>query len=356
MRNWLHRFVHSSQVKLLVPPAYELNDIRDIRYAHRHKSLDNILHVFHLGWHGIRSATGALPGHKLGIHPDKALTGSAIDRIFEFIEEQGVSHIVFQAYSIESAKLAAILRNHFGSNLHISNISHVTASQLRYKFEIDMIEIVNNQIDDSILDKRGSVKPDVNSLLRSCHKNLIYNCSPNLQFENKQPDEKIAFIPIENIFRKNLFTNCIAALESEFIKEIWTVNSPSHLSKIVDVSNLKKIDFMNSEDLFSKMRKSSVVLNVTFAECQPMTQLEALACDTPCLTGALRLPVLENTALARITTVTAPDNVSAITKTIDAVMELTLADTQALNQMIADYRNCALELTIESYKNFLGLE
>lgn len=356
MHNWLRRFVHSNQAKLLVPPVYELNDIRDTRYAHRHKSLDNVLHVFHLGWHGIRSATGALPGHKLGIQSDNALTGSDIDQIFEFIEEQGVSHVIFQAYSIESAKLAAILRDHFGSNLHMSNISHVTASQLRYKFEIDMIEIVNNQIEDNTLDKRGSVKPDLNFILKNCHEEIIYNCAPDLQREHKQEDKKLAFIPIENIFRKNLFTNCISALESKHIREIWTVNTPSYLSKIADVTNLKKVDFMNKEDLFSTMRRSSVVLNVSFAECQPMTQLEALACDTPCLTGVLKLPVLEHTALARMTTVTAPDNVTAITKTIDAVMELILTDTQALNQMIADYRDCALELTIESYKNFLGLE
>lgn len=353
MRNWLSRFIPTIQEESLTVEGYELNQPRDTQYAHGHDILNNVLHVFHLNWHGIRSATGALPGHKLGIHPDKPLSDVAMERVLAFVTDQGISHVVFQAYSIEAAKLAAILRYQFKSNIHISNISHVTASQLKYKFEIDMIEIVNNQIADGILDKRGSVKADVGAFLKNCHSEMIYNCSPNIEINNNIDKKNIAFIPLENISRKNLFTNSISALNSLYIDEVLTVNEPIYLSKILDIAKIKKVNFMMREDLFLTMQQSSVVLNVTFAECQPMTQLEALACGTPCLTGPLNLPVLGQTDLARMTTVAVPDNVSAVTKAIDTVMELVLTDRQTLRRSIVDYRSCALELTIDSYKKFL---
>lgn len=54
-------------------PSVEWHASRDTLYANEDTRFDGVCHIFHHDWMGIRSAVGALPGHKLSIPSSKSV-------------------------------------------------------------------------------------------------------------------------------------------------------------------------------------------------------------------------------------------------------------------------------------------
>jgi hypothetical protein len=163
------------------------------------------------------------------------------------------------------------------------------------------------------------------------------------------------FIPVENTWRKNLYTNVLAACGSANVDIVYAVNHPSGLQEIADLRKLQLTGYLRGMNLYSFMGTIGCVLNATLAECQPMTQLEAMAMGTPCITGPLRLPEMDRHPLTQLTEAKVLDSPAEIQSTLDNVLRERHVDNAGFQQMLTDYRHCRLQACLNSYARLLNI-
>src|SRR5690606_27557134 len=126
-----------------------------------------------------------------------------------------------------------------------------------------------------------------------------------------------------------------ATLRSDMLNEVWTVNWPTSLGDIMDLSRLRQVGFRRGLDLLTMMASAEVIMNVSHAEAQPMTQLEALAVGTPCLTGPLHLPELAAHAATALLEAP-PDDIGGIMAAIRRVAEARRSDPAGMAALFDD--------------------
>lgn len=327
---------------------------RETANAHVDSRFQQIAHLFHLEWHGIRSATSCLPGHKIGITADRSLDGDALRRLIGFIYENDIKSIICQGYSRNADLVVRVVKRNF-RDINIYSVSHLTSTQFENYFEVEMQKLIISAFNDKIIRKLASVKPNFNAVLEQYWPKLIINCSPALRGEYRHSftSPGYAFIPLENTIRKNLYTNVVAALATDMVSEVLTVNDPSGLSTIRDLHRCRVVGFQRGRQLFERMADASVVLNCTLAECQPMTQLEALAVGTPCLTGRLGIEELEDHPLTRMTEVSIVDNPIYITRQIEELLSYRSNNPLEFDVLLKNYLTLRNGLAIDRLLQFV---
>lgn len=340
----------------------QFNLERDVEYAHADPRFEKVLHIFDANWHGIRSASGATPGHKLAIDHRKSLEELDYRYLYGLIYNYGIDRVIFQGYSQVASSVCMALKREFGNKIQCHVITHVTTAQFEHYFEIEMLKLIRSQIDSGYIDRHGSVKPDFSKFLKWVWPGTIYNYFPNVpdvalpRSSGRIPDfagHRTVFVSLENTFRKNLYTNIVAAAMSELVERIYSVNEPSGLAELVPYHKLRVIGFQNRAAMFKILERCDLALNVTFAECQPMTQLEAVAVGTPCLTGDLQLEELADLELTKLLTVSACDNPRVLAERIDRVLTMRRDETDRLQNAIHEHKERLLQLASSRYLSFL---
>jgi hypothetical protein len=334
------------------------NEDCDLVVAHPDDALSPVLHIFNRHWHGIRSATACLPGSKLGISHLRDLTGEEIRHIEGLIFKYGFKAVCFQGYSENADLLAEILHSDFGSDLRLYVVTHVTTTQFEHAFEIAMLKRIYDKVARGVFTRAGSVKPNFHLFLEKTWRKCIVNIPPNLsQMAVAVPEREpgTVFIPVENTWRKNLYTQVIAAQRSPFVERMLLVNAPSHLEGLMTLDKIQMIGFQPLRGLLAYMGLSQVVMNTTLAECQPMTQLEGLAVGTPALTGPLRLPGFSDHPLGRLCEVTELDDPGLLSRKLDRILEEWRADERGFAQMISDFVRLRIKAGLSSYREFMEL-
>ena len=334
------------------------NEDRDVVVAHHDSSLDSVLHIFDQHWHGIRSATAGLPGGKLGISHQRDLTGEDIRHIEGLIFKHGFKVVCFQGFSEKADVLASILHNDFGRDLRLYAVTHVTTSQFEHTFEMNMLTRIYDKVGKGVLTRAGSVKPNFHLFHPRTWRNCIINIPPDissLRMSEAAHEPGTVFIPVENTWRKNLYTQVIAAHGSSDVDRIMLINWPSHLDQILPLNKLHLIGFQPLRGLLTHMGLSEVVMNVTLSECQPMTQLEALTVGTPTLTGPLRLPGFSDHPLGQLTEVSEVDDPGLLRKKLNAVLKEWRSDAGGLLAMTSDFLKLRTAAGLNSYREFLQL-
>ena len=329
---------------------------RDIQVAHAHPAFDGVMHVYDRHWHGIRSATGCLPGRKLGISHKKHLDGSELRHIEGLIYKWGIRTICYQGYSDTADELVKIIHESLGNDIRQYCITHVTSVQFENHFEMHMLAKMTARLREGKLRGLGSVKPGFNSVCPPFWSGTIVNLPPAMKRSIptlRAPDTVL--IPLENSWRKNLYTNVLAAYAVPEVARILTVNLPSFLDEVSQSMKLRVIGFQAPQVLLGYMASSGLVMNVTLAECQPMSQLEALAVGTPCLTGPLGLAGFSDHPLGKLTEVAVLDNPAEISPYISTIMRLWKSDPDQLAEMIADFLEMRVAAGINSYREFLEI-
>ncbi len=104
---------------------------RDVDVAHDAPWAGRVMHVFDAGWHGIRSATGCLPGHKLAITHAGPFDGEGARHVVGLIHRFGIDRVVYQGFSFRAAELARMVRHDFGSEVIQSVVTHVSPGSLK---------------------------------------------------------------------------------------------------------------------------------------------------------------------------------------------------------------------------------
>lgn len=335
----------------------QFNARRDRIYAHRHPDLDKVLHIIHASWHGIRSATAACPGMKITIPHDRMLDGESIHHTYGIIYKYGIKKIIFQGYSDTADNLAANIKRNFGDSVDLYAITHVNSSQFEYHFEIYMQDMILSRFNRGVFRRLGSVKPDFCSVVSGYWPKTIINYAPNLGpiMDVESFDLDAIFIPLENTWRKNLYTNILAAVSLPDVKTVYTVNWPTELERIAVLSKVRLLNYQRGLDLFATMSGVSVVLAATLAECQPMTQLEAFAAGTPSLTGQLGLDEFASHEITKLCEVDSVDNPRAIASALSRLTELRRSDPHAIRQMLQDYLTIRHDIAHRRYLDFLEI-
>jgi len=335
----------------------EFDAARDLNFAHQDERFDFVLQLFHLDWHGIRSACASLPGHKLAIPHDGELTADFFRHVSGLIYRHKITAVCLQGVSDNAIELAAAIRSEFGKTVSLVAVTHVNCAQFEYTFELDMQRNLTQALRVGIFDRIASVKPDFNRVVDGYWPETIYNCAPNIaDFAGSiEPDLRAVFLPLARNWRKNLFTNILGACRSDEVDTVFTVNRPSKLEQLTDLSKLQVCGYLRSMNLYSFMGTVGCVLNATLAECQPMVQLEAMAMGTPCITGPLRLAELQHHPLTALTEVTTLDSPVYIQAALETLLVERRRDPRALQQLIDDYLSLRRDLCFASYLRLLDV-
>jgi hypothetical protein len=84
-----------------------------------------------------------------------------------------------------------------------------------------------------------------------------------------------------------------------------------------------------------------------------MTELEAIAVGTPCLTGPLNIPELQNYEYTQVSTVWSIDNPHILGTALQKLLDVLESDIDAVFDMITEYREAVRRASLKSYLEFL---
>lgn len=340
------------------PIPIMFDEERDTILAHPDQALGGVLHVMDRDWHGIRSATAALPGGKLTVSYKNLLNAEETRLVLRRIRDRGYRAVCFQGYSSTADRLLEDVRREFGPGLPLFAVTHVTTSQFEHHFEMEMLERIHERLRSGLLARVGSVKPGFHHFLASTWPQCIVNIPPDLSrlilaLPNRETGT--VFIPVENTWRKNLYTQVIAAHGSEKVRRLCLVTWPNHLERVMVLDKAQLVGFQSLPGLLAHMRLAQVVANVSFSECQPMTQLEALAVGTPTLVGPLRLPGFTSHPLSALCEVSDLDDPGSLRGRLETVLDEWTRDPAGLSEMISDFLKLRTAAGLSRYREFLEI-
>ena len=86
------------------------------------------------------------------------------------------------------------------------------------------------------------------------------------------------------------------------------------------------------------MEESSVVLNPSLSECQPMVAVESLALGVPCLTGPLALGVLDEHPSQRLVQLIDVGSLVPVRAGLEKLLDFQAGSGSVLAEMMDDYR------------------
>ncbi|WP_020401477.1 glycosyltransferase [Kordiimonas gwangyangensis] len=333
--------------------GFQFDPQDDMFLARTSPALDASLHIYHGNWYGIASASAALPGHKLRINAEK-LTADDAQAIAAQIGRHGIKRVCFQGYSQAADTLLTGLRQHLGDEIGFFAVSHVTSTQFQAPFEVRMQAALLKRLRAGDLRGIASVKPHFHHVVPATWQPTIINFCPNIECTADAEAGRV-FIPVENHWRKGLYTNLIAALRTAEVRAVCTVNQASHLDEIEDLSRVEVCGFLDRDAMAREMARASAVMNVSLAECQPMTQLEAFALGRPCLTGPLGLDEFARDPITEFCTVGLVDTPNEIIARLGDILRLSARDPEALAGMIAEHVTKRNALAATRYTEFLEL-
>jgi len=334
----------------------EWNARRDVIYSHTRSGFEKVLHIFQQEWFGIRAAAGSLPGHKLAISADIQLTHKQLIAIYERIERDSFSRIVFHGLSENTSRLAELLAKRGLSELiymikHGSQVQWFADEDRRMAFKT--IELLRSKK----IRKLQFIKPGFDYPLQGVFRPLLFNLSPSfdetggLQGARALPLDGVVLAPGWPAWTKNLYTNVLGAALSSHVHSIWLhaqgVELPAPLSNKLA---LKK--YATREETFQLMAMSSLCLNVSLADCHPMINIEAQSLGRPCLRRRLFLDALEDHPYVALTTVNDESSIAEVRERVDAVLAMPPDEREGLTH---DYQRQSDAVAFARYAEFLEL-
>lgn len=327
-----------------------------LRVSHQADGFEKVLHVAHHEWHGIRQATAYNPGHKLLISAHEAIRDDQKRAIAETVGRMGIERVCIQGYSENTDALLLYLRAVLGPSVKFFVVSHVTTAQFDHHFEMMVTSRLLNRLKFGVLDGIASVKPDFGKAIEGFWNRTIINYAPKMSMPKGRRSPKVeVYAPLDLGWRKNLFTNIVAASLANNVDTVKTANFPNGLENIHDLHKLRLVGYLRGRDLLDEMARSSLTLIATLAECQPMTQLESFAVGTPALTGPLGLEEFAEDPLIKLCTTYHLDNPALLAKDIERVVDALQSDPEGMEQMIAGHLDRRHTIATQNYADFLEL-
>lgn len=327
-----------------------------LRNSHKAPGFERVLHIAHHEWHGIRQATAYCPGHKLLISAHEPIEDAVKQQIASHISRMKIDRVCIQGYSENADSLLLYLRSALGPATRFYMISHVTTAQFDHRFEMVVIGKLLSRLKFGLLDGIASVKPHFGEAIEGFWPGTILNYAPKVPLpKGRRSSRTEVYAPLDIGWRKNLYTNIMAASLAQNVEIVKTANFPSGLEDIQDIGKLRLVGYLRGKDLLDEMARSSLTLVATLAECQPMTQLESFAVGTPALTGPLQLSQFADDPLIKLCTTCNLDNPALLARDIENIVEVLKRDPTGMEQMILSHLDLRHRAATLSYAEFMGL-
>jgi len=336
--------------------SVEWNALQDTRYSHSLPDFGNVLHVFHKEWFGLRAVAGSLPGCKLAIPADADLSTDQLIEIYDAILSGGYQRIVFHGASKNTAILIEFLAHRGFAEIMFAVMQGATAQwdhmpERRAAFD-SIAFLRSRKIKGLHFLKRGFSYP-VDGLFKP----MLFNLSPKLNSNNRIGrlsglfEKGIVFVPGWSGWRKNVYTNVLAATMAESVRSVWVyaknIELPEPLSE-----KLRPQIFMTRESTLKLMAQASLCMNVSLVDCHPMVNIEAQTIGCPCLRGNLYLDALEEHPYIGLTNVADVTSVSEIRDRIEVLLSVPSAE---LKDLTLDYQQKSDDVACSRYREFLQL-
>jgi SAM-dependent methyltransferase len=341
----------------LAPPAILWNEPLDTRWAQRDPRFARTVHVFHQEWHGIRASAGYLPGLKLAITSGRRLTADEHRSAIQGCAEHLAQVVVFHGYSDNADELAFLLRDTFGQSVRLYAAWLGNTAQFHVDPDYQLFLRLLRRREENTLDGVSCVKPDMSLLSDAIYEKALLSVPPRIgdaAIEVRPGLRGDAFIPVPNDWRKNFYTNLLAAQSVERLRKVVVTTSFREMPGDRRARVLQ-VDRPERAQVFRLMRDSDVVLNASLSECYPMTALESLSVGTPCLTGPLALGALDDHPFQKLCQIRAVDSVRQVKDTIERVLDVREHSPRELAEMMNDYTRRLTAEALHRHCEFLRL-
>jgi glycosyltransferase involved in cell wall biosynthesis/SAM-dependent methyltransferase len=336
-------------------PAALWDEPMDTRWAQADTRFGRVLHVFHQEWLGIRASAGYTPGHKLAVTAGRLLTPAEHAAIIQQIGNRLIRTVVFHGYSKTADELLQLIRRALGTGVQLYVVWLGNTSQFHLEFELAMFRNLLERKRHHVVDGIACVKPDMHLISRQIFQQTLLSLPPRVE---TQPREGAlsgdAFIPVPNDWRKNFYSNLLAAHEVKRVKRV-VVTTDFVPFPGDEGDRVLHVRSPGRNEVFRIMRESDVILNATLSECQPMTALEGLSLGTPCITGPLSLKDLDHHPYQQLTQVRGVDSVRELRDAIERILDLREKSPGELREMAADYSRTLCADALHRYAEFLQL-
>lgn len=320
------------------PAGVELDAPFDTAWSQQDPRFSGLVHVFHLEWHGIRAAAGYSPGSKAGFTANRPLSVYEVQQIVGHCLRPGNRAVLFHGFSDNMEDVIRSVRRAAGRSLRLSLAWHGSTAQFHAAAEINGISTALRLRKTGVVDALVCVKPEMELLSPLIHGETLINLPPRLGPGSRRASGTgIAFIPVPDDWWKNPQTNVLAAARTPGVKRVYTCAKFERTEAFGPGAPVDVLGRLRRDELFRVLERVDAVLNVTLAECQPMTALEALSHGVPCLTGALSLGNLDAHPYQQLMQVAGTGSLKTISDRLRKVLELRAAGDAELAGIIADY-------------------
>ncbi|QSQ14751.1 class I SAM-dependent methyltransferase [Myxococcus landrumensis] len=339
------------------PPAFLHNAALDTRWAFDLPQFGRVMQVFHQEWHGIRAASGYLPGQKLAITSERPLDERELRAAIELVDRSGCRSVMVHGYSNNAHDFMVLLRRAMGSSVRILALWHGSTAQFHYTSELDCFTQLIDLKRRGVIDALATVKPGMHLLAKDIFPKTVINLPPKLS-ETERTSRgraltRAALIPTPNDWRKNFYTNLFACQASPRIKDIYVTASYRLPESLKGTRRVHHVSRPSRTELFELIRRCDVVLNASLSECQPMTGLESLALRIPCVHGSLSLGALDSHPYQRLTQVAGVDSVEVVAAAIEQLVSLRERTPGELVKMMEDYEQALVSEAVRVLEAFI---
>lgn len=329
--------------------SFQWNCDRDVRFARQDARFDHVAHVFHMEWFGMRSAAGALPGHKLAISSQRMLNTDAIQEILKALSDAAVTAVVFHGFSRHMALLVQALAAAGLGNTGL--VWHGAPGMWVWEEERTLFFLAKDLLDRGVLRRMHGMRSGTEELIgkRAWIPQLL-NVPPVYAGRKslRAPRTKAVFCPSWNLVHKNLFSNIAAAVVSARVNKVYTLADnlqlPSDMAR-----KLVRLPKLDQVQMLQIMSACDAVMNVSLVDCHPMVEMEALAARTPALRGPLFLDVLEDHPYVEMTQVENPLSVRDIRSKLEGLLDVSRRE---MAETMGDYAAKLTEIALDRYLEF----
>jgi hypothetical protein len=327
------------------------DSIDDTRYARGDAAFNKVVHIFHKHWHGIRTAAGVLPGHKVAIRSPDSISASSIFALRSQLDDWEITKAVFHGFSHAADRaLRAVLHAGIESFL----VWHGNLSQLVWEPEVQFFEMAHTACQRGYFRRAHMIKSGMDAVFPRSFVPMLLNSPPITGRGRVIPafasGRKVALVPAHTDIRKNLHSSLLGAALADRIDDVLFYGK---IRSVIPVTKrCKRIKYRDHDHHIALLHEIDVTVNVTTIDCHPMVDLEALGAGGVSLSGPLFLDALQTHPYTALSVIENPFSVNDIR---DRLVRLCQMNNSELNEIIADYTAALSKISLERYKTFLEI-
>lgn len=344
-------FKRSPSAPRRLSTAVEFDATGDLQYARTNALFSRVAHIFHQNWHGIRSAAGVLPGHKVAIPVHRSLHARDIGHIIAQLDEWKIDKAIFHGFSLEAEK---VLRAVASASIPCYLVWHGNLSQLVWEPEVDYFELALRACKRGQFRRAHMIKANMGDVFQRSYEPMLLNSPPVTHQVRLVPafaaKHRIALVSAHTDIRKNIHSNLVGAALSKSIHDVLYYGKIRGI--IPAIQRCKRIRYAGHDKHIALLHNVDASVNVTTIDCHPMVDLEALGAGAFALTGPLFLDALQKHPYTQLSEIRNPFDVREIAARLNHVSEMNNSELQAV---MSDYSQKLAGISHDRYAEFLGL-